>query len=555
MSEHQRGGHRAVRAFQHVSGGAAMVALVITAALLPGNAEQGADLGAGGPPIVPAGQEVEPEVISVQVPGAGPAARRTVPEAASGAHAELPTVAALEQTDTESYSMVGATWRGTGTPEGLHVEVRTRDNRGWSAWSELHIEPEEGPTEGQDHARGGTAPLWVGSSDGVQVRVSSADGTKPRDLQVELVDPGKSTAYQLMGTTDLLGIPRIISRRQWGADESLGDKCWDPYSSTVEAVFVHHTAGTNSYARSSSDDIVRGIHAYHTRSRGWCDIGYNFLVDQYGQIFEGRDGGVRWPVRGAHAGEVNTGSTGISLMGQFESRRPTAAMKRALVRLIAWQLETRYRDPHGKTWLAGRRYDVISAHRDAMSTACPGRYVYNWLPTLRNRVENWIGDWRSANYRKWQRQGGESGWMGSPLIGERPAYGARLTEFTNADVYYTSQLGTHAVRGKILRKYTRMGGPGSLLGLPRSDERSAGPPRTWRSIFQRGRIYHSRGTGTREVHGAILKRYLRHGGAGGALGLPTSDELTIPGGRRSNFRGGYIVWDAAKKRVRVTYYR
>jgi len=166
--------------------------------------------------------------------------------------------------------------------------------------------------------------LWVGRSRGVEVRVSGESGeTELRGMRIELIDAGEGSVPQLMAseTTDLANLPRIITRQQWGADESLSDACWEPiHAEAVQAAFLHHTAGSNSYSEYSSAAVVRGVYAYHTQSRGWCDIGHNVLVDRYGNIFEGRDGGIRKPVRGAHAGQVNSGTTGVSLMGTSSTR-------------------------------------------------------------------------------------------------------------------------------------------------------------------------------------------------------------------------------------------
>src|SRR5207342_1405298 len=150
-------------------------------------------------------------------------------------------------------------------------------------------------------------------------------------------------------------------------------ECWDPkYGHTFKAVVVHHTAGSNDYTRAESAAIVRGVYAYHTQSRGWCDIGYNFLIDRFGTVFEGRDGGIRRPVRGAHAGDYNVNTTGISLMGNFDTVDPTHAMKDSLVRMISWRLGAAYHRAYGHPFVFDHRIARISGHRDVMSTACPG---------------------------------------------------------------------------------------------------------------------------------------------------------------------------------------
>ena len=108
--------------------------------------------------------------------------------------------------------------------------------------------------------------------------------------------------------------PRMVSRAAWGANESIRRASPD-HSDTVKAAFVHHTVQTNSYSPSESAALVRAGYLYHVRTRGWNDIGYNFLVDRYGRVFEGRYGGVTRAVLGAHAGGFNTNSTGVARLG------------------------------------------------------------------------------------------------------------------------------------------------------------------------------------------------------------------------------------------------
>src|SRR6185369_1940954 len=127
-------------------------------------------------------------------------------------------------------------------------------------------------------------------------------------------------------------------RSGWRADESIR-RAPPLYAPAIQLAIVHHTAGANSYTRSQSAAIVRAIEIYHVKGNGWNDIGYNFLVDKYGQIFEGRYGGITRNVVGAHAQGFNTGSTGIALIGNYQSGTPTAVQLAALEKLIAWRLD------------------------------------------------------------------------------------------------------------------------------------------------------------------------------------------------------------------------
>ena len=169
--------------------------------------------------------------------------------------------------------------------------------------------------------------------------------------------------------------PTIITRSQWGA--AAGTTCDAPLTGDrTRGVVVHHTAGSNSYAAADSKAIVRSTQAYHMKSRGWCDIGYNFLVDKYGQIFEGRRGGVDRAVRAAHSGNltVNTYTMGVSMMGNYGEVRPSAALKAAMVKLIGWRLGTNFVKAKGTYSIGGLTLNRIAGHRNVVSTECPGRY-------------------------------------------------------------------------------------------------------------------------------------------------------------------------------------
>ncbi|MFE8944309.1 N-acetylmuramoyl-L-alanine amidase [Streptomyces sp. NPDC007856] len=193
--------------------------------------------------------------------------------------------------------------------------------------------------------------------------------------------------------------PPITSRADWGADESLSP---DPsqYNADVKAVFVHHTDGANDYSCADSASIVRGIYAYHTQVNGWNDIGYNFLVDKCGTVFEGRKGGVDLPVLGAHTYGWNRESAGIAVLGEYTSTSASDAALASIARVAAWKLGQYGADPAGTVQLnagasqqnyfgtsftAGTAYTFqrISAHRDGYNTQCPGNSLYAQLPTIR----------------------------------------------------------------------------------------------------------------------------------------------------------------------------
>ncbi|MGV9254926.1 peptidoglycan recognition protein family protein, partial [Streptomyces sp. NPDC003697] len=195
--------------------------------------------------------------------------------------------------------------------------------------------------------------------------------------------------------------PGIVTRRGWGADEKLR-KGGFVYTKKVKAAFVHHTASGNNYTCSQAPSVIRGIYRYHVRSMGWRDIGYNFLVDKCGHIYEGRAGGVAKAVLGAHTMGFNSNSMGIAVVGTYSKSKPASAAVRAVAQLTAWKLGLYGMDPKSKTYLKSGggnlyakgknvRLNVISGHRDGFATDCPGRQLYAKLGTVRSTAARYQG--------------------------------------------------------------------------------------------------------------------------------------------------------------------
>ena len=177
--------------------------------------------------------------------------------------------------------------------------------------------------------------------------------------------------------------PTIFSRAQWGADESIRNKSALRYGS-ISGGFVHHTVNANDYTEAQVPALLRSIYAYHVKSRGWSDIGYNFLVDRFGRIWEGRYGGIDRPVVGAHTLNYNDYSFAMSAIGNFDTVQPPDVMLRAYGQLFAWKLSLSGVNPASTSQKIGRgTFQAINGHRDAGSTACPGRYLYAQLPLIR----------------------------------------------------------------------------------------------------------------------------------------------------------------------------
>src|SRR6478736_4404294 len=152
----------------------------------------------------------------------------------------------------------------------------------------------------------------------------------------------------------------------------------------VHAGFVHHTVNANDYTRAEVPGIIRSIYAYHTHARGWSDIGYNYVVDRFGRIWEGRYGGIDRPVVGAHTLNYNDYAFAMSAIGNYDVKEPTSAMVEAYGALFAWKLSLHGVNASSTSQLVGSRsFAAINGHRDAAATACPGRYLYARLGDIR----------------------------------------------------------------------------------------------------------------------------------------------------------------------------
>ncbi|MFC9243083.1 peptidoglycan recognition protein [Streptomyces sp. NPDC057136] len=191
--------------------------------------------------------------------------------------------------------------------------------------------------------------------------------------------------------------PEIVPRSFWHADEGMV-KHAAAYTGRVSAAFIHHTGNSNGYDCADAPELLRRIQANHIKADGWDDIGYNFLVDRCGTIYEGRAGGITRPVRGAHTKGFNADSVGIAAIGTFGAGVPVPkAVVEAISRVIAWKLRPGT-DPRGSVRLVSTndesRYPkghaaklhVVSGHRDSYLTDCPGDAMYAQLPAIREMV-------------------------------------------------------------------------------------------------------------------------------------------------------------------------
>jgi hypothetical protein len=310
---------------------------------------------------------------------------------------------------TTTYSLVGVTWRAGGPGADPDLSVRSRTDGHWGRWRSLAVLT-DGPDAGAEGGPGrrGTEPLWVGPADGVQVRARH----QPGPVTLVLIDPGSTPGDRVAPTAarprppargapsagdERVPRPTLLRRRDWDADESW--RTSPPrYNKRLKQVHVHHTVTGNDYGRDEVAGLIRGMYRYHTQSLGWSDLGYNFLVDRFGRTWVGRAGGAGRKVRGAHTLGFNNTSTGVSVIGNFEGGPAPRAVITAIVRVAAWKLDHNDRTPSGTVRVTSQgsdlypagarpRLPVIDGHRDTNQTACPGRFLYDQLPRIRERTQ------------------------------------------------------------------------------------------------------------------------------------------------------------------------
>lgn len=316
------------------------------------------------------------------------------------------------------------------------LEVRTAKTPGaFGVWHEIDFYGEEdgpdpGTTEDAARTHQHAEMLWSGEANYLQLRVA---GANPSAIDVVVIDSlgvsspvgvglasvGETfpeatlTATTFEPDVDVIaaatGNLTVISRAQWGADETLGSPEVE-LADEIHMGIVHHTAhrsaenGANTYTPEEAPGIVRAMQIYHTRPTrqgglGWKDIGYNVLVDRFGRVYEGRRGGFDQPVIGAHARGFNTGSFGVSVIGDFTDTLPSQEAIAALTNVLAAKAEIHGLDTEGFTdqmpvvrseddattaslATTGVLRPVIVGHRDVGPTTCPGM-ILDLLPNIR----------------------------------------------------------------------------------------------------------------------------------------------------------------------------
>jgi uncharacterized protein YraI len=236
-----------------------------------------------------------------------------------------------------------------------------------------------------------TPLLMSGGAQFIQYRVLDGNGVPQSisGLVITYIDASEGPTVAELPTVALASSdpsvpPPIISRQEWGAVESYrfrnGQELWPPAYALVHHAIVHHTETSNVQ---DPVEAMRSVYYYHAITRGWGDIAYNYLVDRFGNIYQGRIGGQN--VVGSHAYLYNSGSSGVCLIGNFLVQDMTVSAKASLVAILAWVV--RDLDPLGASdfWVKPN-LPTICSHRDVNATTCPGDFAYADLPEIRQLV-------------------------------------------------------------------------------------------------------------------------------------------------------------------------
>ena len=485
--------------------------------------------------------------------GIGRAPERQVPRAGDVQLNQQPLIGLAggvtirEIASRQPFSMVALTG---GDLTGTTARVRAKRGDGsWGPWYEAET-VESGAVDGpsrSEHGPRGTDPVFVGNTRNVQIAVTrpvgapvtkappstakadhglgyrpaSVEKPLPQNISAVLISPPQAPADTQWSPPTAVVTPgqppNIISRAQWGADESI--RCGNPvYDRGVRAAVIHHTAGSNDYAPQDSAEIVRSIYAYHTRTLGWCDIAYNALVDKYGQVFEGRFGGMDKPVEGSHTGGFNRETWGVAMLGTFDEVAPTPIQLGTVGRLLGWRLSLDGVNPRGTVTLASaggaftrfaggdlRTLPTIFTHRDVGNTDCPGNIVYGLMDEIRDIAAHFKEPPGPAEvaaaleggaiYARWQEMGGMNSALGAPTSPESTGAGStRYATFDKGAMYWAPETGAEPLTGGIYAAWGSLGYERGMLGLPTSAEIQE--PEWIKQNFQHGTLNFDRQSGT-----------------------------------------------------------
>ena len=507
--------------------------------------------------------------------------------------------------EVDRFFVAGFTWTGgADLPDGVRIYLRVRENGSWSPW----YLSEAADSGRDDRATPGTGEFVTGGADAIQASVVGS--SLPAGLKLALV-PSRPQGEEVLGADDLKtteaaptpviedasamenqgtqvdpaamtlsaspapvaqpaaasvtapatvpvvapaatttnGLPvAVTTRAEWGANASY--MSWDPEYARAGHVVVHHTAGTNSYSAGQSASIVRGIYYYHAVVLDWGDIGYNFLVDKFGTVFEGRSGSVAAPAGkmsiGAHARGVNTGTMGISMMGDYSAVSPSDAQLSSVGKMAGWFLKragisdvTGWAGLHVWTterYQAGSTISMprILGHRDVGYTTCPGNVGYSKLGAIRAIAKAQGsspqgGSGGASSTVPQDHPGavalrsalGANGWIGAATSGvQASTKGGVFQRFEHGVGYWSPATGAQFVGEPVLSAWGAYGYQTGSMGYPRSAG-VAGVGGSRHQIFEGGIAYWRPGGRVGFIHGSILNTWAAAGWERSKVGLPT----------------------------------
>jgi len=511
--------------------------------------------------------------------------------------------------EVDRFFVAGFTWTGgADLPDGVRIYLRVRESGSWSPW----YLSEAADSGRDDRATPGTGEFVTGGADAIQASVVGSSlpaglklalvPSRPQGEEVLGADDLKTTeaaptpviedasAMENQGTqvdpaamtlsaspapvaqpaaasvaspatapatvpvvapaaTTANGLPvAVTTRAEWGANASY--MSWDPEYARAGHVVVHHTAGTNSYSAGQSASIVRGIYYYHAVVLDWGDIGYNFLVDKFGTVFEGRSGSVAAPAGrmsiGAHARGVNTGTMGISMMGDYSTVSPSDAQLSSVGKMAGWFLKragisdvTGWAGLHVWTterYQAGSTISMprILGHRDVGYTTCPGNVGYSKLGTIRAiaKAQGSSPQGGSSGASSTVPQDhpgavalrsalGANGWIGAATSGvQASTKGGVFQSFERGVGYWSPATGAQFVGEPVLSAWGAYGYQTGSMGYPRSGG-VAGVGGSRHQIFEGGIAYWRPGGRVGFIHGSILNAWAAAGWERSKVGLPT----------------------------------
>ena len=507
--------------------------------------------------------------------------------------------------EVDRFFVAGFTWTGgADLPDGVRIYLRVRENGSWSPW----YLSEAADSGRNDRATPGTGEFVTGGADAIQASVVGS--SLPAGLKLALV-PSRPQGEEVLGADDLKtteaaptpviedasatdnqgtqvdpaamtlsaspapvaqpaaasvaapaavpvvapaattanGLPvAVTTRAEWGANASY--MSWDPEYARAGHVVVHHTAGTNSYSAGQSASIVRGIYYYHAVVLDWGDIGYNFLVDKFGTVFEGRSGSVAAPAGrmsiGAHARGVNTGTMGISMMGDYSTVSPSDAQLSSVGKMAGWFLKragisdvTGWAGLHVWTterYQAGSTISMprILGHRDVGYTTCPGNVGYSKLGTIRAiaKAQGSSPQGGSSGASSTVPQDhpgavalrsalGANGWIGAATSGvQASTKGGVFQSFEHGVGYWSPATGAQFVGEPVLSAWGAYGYQTGSMGYPRSGG-VVGIDGSRHQIFEGSIAYWRPGGRVSFIHGSILNAWADSGWERSKVGLPT----------------------------------